>query len=106
MAPPDTTASYTISEQKLQTMLAAAAAAAVAAYKAELGPASPDRDGALSIEQAAKESGWSRQTVTRMFEDAPGVLIITRPETLHKRAHRSIRIPRKVYERVLRNLAN
>lgn len=105
MPPPDPTAPYTISEEKLQAMLAAAAAV-VTAYKSELVVAARDREGALSVEQAAKESGWSRQTVTRMFEDEPGVLIISRPETLHKRAHRSIRIPRKVYERVLRNLAN
>ena len=105
---------HTISDQQLQSLLAAAAAAAVATYKAEIEcqrteerhPSQPLRDGALSIEQAAKESGWSRRTVTRLFENEPDVLIINRPETLHNRAHRSIRIPRKVYDRVMRKLAN
>jgi hypothetical protein len=106
MCPEASTTAYTISEERLQAMLASAAAAAVASYKAELAATAHDREGALSVDQAAKESGWSRQTVTRIFEDEPGVLIITRPETLHKRSHRSIRIPRKVYERVMGRLAN
>jgi hypothetical protein len=34
-----------------------------------------------------------------------GVLIVTRPETVRKRRYRSIRIPRAVYERVVRRLS-
>jgi len=50
-------------------------------------------------------TGFSRQTVTRMFEREKGVLVLARPESLHKRSYRSIRIPRAVYERVVRKLA-
>jgi hypothetical protein len=48
--------------------------------------------------------GFSRPTVTRLFENEPGVIVIKRPEKLHKRSYRSIRIPHAVYERVLRKL--
>jgi hypothetical protein len=40
-----------------------------------------------------------------MFECEPGVLIIERPETRNKRSYRSLRIPRHVYERVVRKIA-
>ena len=36
-----------------------------------------------------------------MFERERGVLILGRPESMHKRSYRSIRIPRAVYERVI-----
>jgi transcriptional regulator with XRE-family HTH domain len=58
-----------------------------------------------SIREVAELTGFSRQTITRMFEGERGVLIIERPETLYKRKHRSIRIPHVVYERVIRRLA-
>jgi hypothetical protein len=48
--------------------------------------------------------GLSRQTVTRLFERERGVLILGRPESIHKRPYRSIRIPRGVYERVVNRL--
>jgi hypothetical protein len=44
--------------------------------------------------------GLSRWTVVRLFEREPGVLILKRPETLHKRSRRIMRIPRAVYLRV------
>ena len=44
--------------------------------------------------------GCSRWTVIRLFENEPGVLILLRPETMHKRRRRMIRIPRAVYLRV------
>jgi hypothetical protein len=37
-----------------------------------------------------------------LIENEPGVLIVSRPETMHERGYRSIRIPQTVYERVLR----
>jgi hypothetical protein len=61
---------------------------------------------ALSVAEVAELTGFSRQTVTKMFEDEPGVLIIDRPETMNKRSYRSIRIPRTVYERVIRRVSN
>jgi hypothetical protein len=52
--------------------------------------------------EIAEMTGLSRQTITRLFENEPGVLIITRGERLHTREYRSIRIPNAVYERVIR----
>ena len=65
-----------------------------------------DSKSALTVAEVADLTGFSRQTVSRMFEDEPGVLVLTRPETLHKRSHRSIRVPRNVYDRVIRRIAN
>lgn len=48
--------------------------------------------------------GLSKSTIIRLFEKEPGTLIIERPETMHKQRHRTIRIPRAVFERVLRRL--
>jgi hypothetical protein len=59
---------------------------------------------AYTIAQVTVLTGFSRQTVARLFESEPGVLIVSRPETMHKRRYRSIRIPSVVYERVLRRL--
>jgi predicted DNA-binding transcriptional regulator AlpA len=59
----------------------------------------------LTIAEVSALTGLSRQTVTRMFEREKGVLILGRPEKLHKRSYRSIRIPRAVYERVIGRLA-
>jgi hypothetical protein len=59
----------------------------------------------LTVEDAAVLSGLSRQTITRLFEKESGVLILGRPESMHKKRYRSIRIPRHVYERVIGRLA-
>jgi hypothetical protein len=56
---------------------------------------------AYTVAGVAILTGWSRQTVTRLFEKEPGVLMLGRPESLHKRSNRSIRIPHVVYERVV-----
>jgi hypothetical protein len=60
---------------------------------------------AYTVAEVAAMTGFSRGTVTRMFERERGVLILGRPESMHKRRYRSIRIPRAVYERVLASLA-
>jgi len=49
-------------------------------------------------------TGLSRQTVTRLFQSETGVIILERPEELHKRLYRSIRIPRAVYQRVMNRM--
>lgn len=59
---------------------------------------------AYTVQEVAGMTGLSRQTVTRMFEREPGVIILKRPETMHKRSFRTIRIPRAVYERVIARL--
>jgi len=49
--------------------------------------------------------GLHRTTATRLFENEPGVILITRPETNSKRRYRTLRIPHHVYERVIRRLS-
>jgi hypothetical protein len=57
---------------------------------------------AYTVAEVAAMTGFSRDTITRMFEREPGTIIVPRPSTNRKRRYRSIRIPRTVYERVLR----
>ena len=57
-----------------------------------------------TVAEIAQITGLSRQTITRVFENEPGVVILERTEQLHKRGYRSIRIPNTVYERVIRRL--
>ena len=59
---------------------------------------------AYSVAEVARMTGLSARTVIRLFEQESGVLILERPETMHKRRYRSIRILRVVYERVIRRL--
>jgi hypothetical protein len=44
--------------------------------------------------------GFSVDTIRKWFEDEPGVLTEDRPEKMHKRGYRSIRIPESVAMRV------
>jgi AraC-like DNA-binding protein len=57
--------------------------------------------GGLTVIQLAAESGWSPNTLHRMFRDEPGVSRIMHPETLRWRGYVSIRISRNVACRVL-----
>jgi len=59
---------------------------------------------AYTVAEVSALTGFSERTVTRMFEAERGVLILERPETMHKRRYRSIRIPRAVFERVVRKI--
>jgi hypothetical protein len=54
----------------------------------------------FTVAEVAAMLGCSRWTVIRLFEDEPGTLILLRPETMHKRRRRMIRIPRAVFLRV------
>ncbi len=58
----------------------------------------------LTVNDAAALSGFSRNTNIRMFSSEKGVLILSRPEKMHKRKYRTMRIPRHVYERVISRL--
>jgi transcriptional regulator GlxA family with amidase domain len=60
---------------------------------------------ALSVDDVAELMGLSRRSIIRLFEKERGVLILGRPETMHKRRYRSLRIPRAVYERVIGRLS-
>lgn len=66
------------------------------AKKTEVDPDKP----VFSVAEVGVLLGCSRWTVIRLFENEPGVLILLRPETIHKRRRRMIRIPRAVYLRV------
>jgi AraC-like DNA-binding protein len=57
-----------------------------------------------TVAEVAALMGLSRQTVTRLFERERGVIILERPQSMHKRPYRSIRIPRAVFERVISRL--
>ena len=59
---------------------------------------------ALTVAEAATLTGFSVPTITRLFQSAPGVIVIARPSKMNKRRYRSIRIPRAVYERVIGRL--
>ena len=59
---------------------------------------------AYSVAEVEELIGFSARTITRMFENEKGVLVLERPESTHKRRYRSIRIPRVVYERVMRKI--
>ena len=59
----------------------------------------PDK-AVFSVAEVAVLLGCSRWTVIRLFEAEPGVIILLRPETMHKRRRRMIRIPRAVFLRV------
>jgi len=59
---------------------------------------------AYTVAEVAGMTGLSRQTITRMFEHETGVIVLSRPERMHKRSYRTIRIPRAVYERVIAGL--
>lgn len=60
---------------------------------------------AYTVREVAELMGFSRQTVIRLFEDERGVIVLRRPEKMHKRGYTSMRIPRSVYQRVLGRLS-
>lgn len=62
------------------------------------------REAAYTVQEVAEMTGFSRHTIVRMFEHETGVLVLERPEIMHKRRFRTIRIPRHVYERVITRL--
>jgi len=59
---------------------------------------------AYTVAEVAKLTGFSKPTIANLFANEPGVLVLERPEKMHKRAYKSVRIPRHVYERVLKRM--
>ena len=53
-----------------------------------------------TIKDICKMTGFSAQTITRLFQDERGVIVLRGGGP--KRAYRSFRVPRHVYERVIR----
>ncbi len=58
----------------------------------------------LTVDQVVARLGLSRRTVIRIFENEPGVLVLARPETRNKRRYRILRVPLRVFERVVKKL--
>ena len=56
-----------------------------------------------SVKEVCEMTGFSKQTITRIFENERGVYILERKKPGGKREHyRSIRIPAGVFKRVMR----
>jgi DNA-binding transcriptional ArsR family regulator len=55
----------------------------------------------LTVGEVAAMMGLSRSTVTRPIERERGVIILERPERMHKRRYRSNSIPRALYLRMV-----
>ena len=62
-------------------------------------------DTPYTVAEVAKLTGFSPQMVTRIFENEKGVLIFQVPRLRKRATYRTIRIPRHVYERVIRRLS-
>jgi hypothetical protein len=58
-----------------------------------------------TVAEVAKLMGFSPQFITRLFENEKGVLIYQVPRLRKRATYRNIRIPRHVYERVIRRLS-
>ena len=58
----------------------------------------------LKPREVAELMGFTVPTILKLFENEPGVIVLERPTTMNKRRYRSVRIPRAVYERVIRRL--
>jgi hypothetical protein len=56
----------------------------------------------FSISEISEIWNVSKDTVRRMFQDEPGVLILGRRPSRHKRGYTTLRIPQSVLERVHR----
>jgi hypothetical protein len=54
-----------------------------------------------TVKEVAQLTGLSAQTVTKMFENEPGVIIYEEPRPRKRASYRTIRIPRHVYRRVI-----
>jgi hypothetical protein len=57
-----------------------------------------------TVAEAAKILKVSRDTITKMFADQPGIVDLGSPERLHKRRYRVLRIPHAVFNRVIHKL--
>ena len=58
-----------------------------------------------TVKEVAALTAFSERTVIKMFENEKGVIIYEVPRLRKRASYRTIRIPRHVYERVLRRLS-
>jgi transcriptional regulator GlxA family with amidase domain len=55
----------------------------------------------LTVAEIAETLKVSKDTVTRLFEDRPGVIVLGSQETRYTRRYRVLRIPKPVLEKFL-----
>ena len=55
----------------------------------------------LTVREVAERLKVNEETARQLFLKEPGVLILARPRLLGKRVYRTLRIPVRVYQRVL-----
>jgi hypothetical protein len=60
-----------------------------------------EQDTPYTVAEVAKLLGFSKQTVTRIFENERGVIIYEEMRPRKRAGYRIIRIPRHVYRRVI-----
>ena len=72
----------------------------------EMQPQSASMERHFTVAQVAEQWGLSADSVRRLFEREPGVLVIEPPRgRFSKRRYRTLRIPAAVVERVHRRLS-
>jgi hypothetical protein len=64
-----------------------------------------DQNQVYTVTEVAAMMRLSERTVTKIFENEKGVLIYEVPRLRKRASYRSIRIPRYVYERVIRRIS-
>jgi hypothetical protein len=60
-----------------------------------------DQETPYTVGEVAKLTGFSPQTVPKMFEKEPGVIVYEEKRLRKRASYRTIRIPRHVYRRVI-----
>jgi DNA-binding LacI/PurR family transcriptional regulator len=60
-----------------------------------------DQETPYTVKEVAELTGFSPQTVTKMFENEPGVIVYEEKRPRKLASYRTIRIPRHVYRRVM-----
>ena len=69
-------------------------------------PSAPAFERHFSPDELAELWGLSADTIRRLFEREPGVLVIDHTRQNGKRRYRSLRIPESVAQRVHRRMTN
>jgi hypothetical protein len=57
-----------------------------------------------TVDEVAKMMGFHRHTITKMFENESGVIVLERAAKMNKQRYRTMRIPHFAFESVMRRL--
>jgi len=71
-----------------------------------VGPNNPTLEPHYAPEDLAKTWNLSANTIRRLFEREPGVMVIEHLKAKSKRRYRTLRIPESVAQRVHRRMSN